>query len=320
MRTSLRFFALLGILTAFAPAHAQGRNWEVIPISDRSENLTAISFLKNDLGATVSGVASVFRFDGVEWTRIAEPQPFGKQVVFSGVVVPDASRVWVCSGSPQRESRGLAVYSEEAWEVFPSIAGVANPRVNGLWSHPESGLMLAALSNGRIARRDGEGWSCADLNLSGSFLAIHGSDAKNIWAVGEGGMIYFSDDGGITWADRSDSPEIIWQAVHTLAPDKTWMVGRGGEVAFWDGERLTIENPVKTILRGVFAVSPTEVYVVGSAAGPGTKGTFLAFNGSSWHVVEVRAHFGTLNAITSDPDGNLYAVGNGGIILRGSAD
>lgn len=29
------------------------------------------------------------------------------------------------------------------------------------------------------------------------------ADADNVWAVGEGGLILHSDDGGITWEDRS---------------------------------------------------------------------------------------------------------------------
>ena len=298
---------------------AQARNWEVtqVPVS---ENLTAVSFLKPDQGAVAGVSGSLFRFDGAEWKPT---RPFGEQFGFSGVVVPNASQVWVCGNGLRRESRGMAVYSEEAWEFFSTLSGIVSPPVNGLWTHPESGLILAALSKGRIVRHESGNWSCADLNLSGSFLAVHGSDPKNVWAVGEAGMIYFSDDGGNTWMENpasSQYPDVTWQAVHTLAPDKTWIVGRTGEVAFWDGTQLTVEKPAKpadTILRGVFAVSPEEVYVVGSASGPKAKGAFLVFDGSVWSNVDVQAAYGTLNAIASDSDGTLYVAGNGGVILVG---
>ena len=60
---------------------------------------------------------------------------------------------------------------------------------------------------------------------------MHFTDANNGWAVGDGGTILKTIDGGATWAPQtSGTPTQVLTGVHFTDANNGWAVGSGGTI------------------------------------------------------------------------------------------
>jgi Photosynthesis system II assembly factor YCF48 len=109
---------------------------------------------------------------------------------------------------------------------------------------------------------------------------VHFADARTGWAVGEGGTIVVTRDGGANWAPQHSGTEKYLQGVHFADARLGWAAGEGGTIlathdagASWARQRSGTEY-----LRGVHFADTR----LGWAVGEG--GTILATHdgGASW--------------------------------------
>jgi hypothetical protein len=154
---------------------------------------------------------------------------------------------------------------------------------------------------------------------TGFFLnAVSAPDASHAWAVGGGGSVVATQDGGETWAeqvDAADSAEDNLHAVSFVNDQDGWAVGEGGTiVATTDGgEHWTLQtSPTTLILYGVDFVDSQHGWAVGEAD------TILATEdgGATWTEQAVEAPDGRLLhgvSFVNDQDG--WAVGQGATVF-----
>lgn len=99
------------------------------------------------------------------------------------------------------------------------------------------------------------------------------------WAVGDGGVIARSTDGGLNWSYQNSKTSSDLQSVHFADDETGWAIGILGTIrstsdggATWSPEA----SGVTDTLYGVYALADNDVWAVGQS------GAILHYNGSLW--------------------------------------
>ena len=174
---------------------------------------------------------------------------------------------------------------------------------------------------------NGATWTSADVGAAnGDFVAnghaLFALDRYHIWLGTDGGRIYFSSDGGVTWTLQENAAisATAIQGISFTEPDIGFVVYTGGEVAkTTDGSQVgaTWSATTATLVAGardIHAISPFFVWVVG------TGGMYYTHDaGVTWSTRNVLA-IGTVDflneleglAAGSGASGPIYHTLNGG--------
>ena len=112
--------------------------------------------------------------------------------------------------------------------------------------------------------------------------------------------------------------------VDVLSPSNVWAVGSYDPldgspttqlVEHWDGTTWTALGVGRGVLRGVAAVSRTNVWVVGyPSSRPGRGSWTLHWDGTTWKAVTTPRHTDILYGVAAVSAANIWAVGNGGVL------
>lgn len=146
-----------------------------------------------------------------------------------------------------------------------------------------------------------------------------GGGAETVVAVGERGAILKRyGQAGTSWAQISSGTDRELMAI-AVAPsagggptDNAIAVGQGGVAVHWDGLRWRLEGTgTPATIEGVSFGSETVAFAV---AGP----YVLRWDGAAWSFVHQAS--GNLHGVVALSEGELYAVGDGGLVLHGEGD
>jgi hypothetical protein len=209
-----------------------------------------------------------------------------------------------------------AVAPDDVW----AVGGVGDP------AEPTSTL---------IERWDGKRWNLIDSPDGGQVVnvlqAVDATADNDAWAVGR------SSDGsvdrpliehwdGTAWT-LARSPTVAATAqllgVAAVAADDAWAVGSVGDATtgteralllHWDGSSwvpVDVTGAVgggRSLLAGVAAAAPNDVWAVGSDAETG-RGVVQRRDGSIWDVVPIETGAEVLAAVSALLDGTVWTVG-----------
>lgn len=166
----------------------------------------------------------------------------------------------------------LLMASAAAWAVEPAggvePVGAALDRPSLMIRAPERAVLLSAApagaawvavgERGIVVRSDdaGRNWVQIPVPVSVTLTAVRFADAQNGFAVGHGGTVLFTQDGGRQWERRLDGrriPELL------LADAQA----RGDALAQKDAERMRTDGPDKPLL-DVLLLGPARALAVGA--------------------------------------------------------
>lgn len=151
----------------------------------------------------------------------------------------------------------------------------------------------------------------AALGFAQGFNAVHSPNGNDVWAVGRGGNVFHSFDGGVTWASDGKGTSDL-RGVYSMG-SKVWLVGDGGNA--WktdDGGLSWSQMAVGTVsLRAVAFINQNTGWAVGA------NGTILkTLDGGSTWLPQASGTTVQLNAIAFVDSMVGYAVGNNGTMLK----
>ena len=267
----------------------------------------------------------------------------------NGVWPIDDTTVWVVGAV---QSRGMAArLAQGQWAESPVPAGT--PTLYGVWASGGSDVWAVGIG-GTILHYDGQAW--APVSVSGAaptqtLSAVWGASSTDVWVVGEGGVVLHGAANGIA-RETSNTTENL-TGVWGTGASEVWGVSALGTVirragGAWTvqgtdlaarvfygiwlaargdvwvvGDRVTLHNDGNAwatatnpldIATSVWGSASDDIWSVGRAVAPGT--TFISrFNGVEWMAVTSPATTPLL-AVRGTSATNVWAVGNGGTVLR----
>ncbi|HEX9987286.1 MAG TPA: S-layer homology domain-containing protein [Chloroflexia bacterium] len=282
--------------------HWQGSAWSIVetPVFYQAQLWGVTGIAADDVWAVgdydneTTYQPLILHWDGSVWSQIASPAP-GTFGTLRGIAANSASDVWAVGtyfDSDRGDQALITHWDGQDWSLIPSpnastgqgiLTSVAAISTSDVWAVGYSGNSTRRVF---ILHWDGTGWNVVPgPNTSDDYVltSISALSAADIWAVGDG-------------------------------PD-------GGFALHWNGTQWN-DVAIPDTLRGSFshvaAVSPTELWVVGSSGiFPGIKTLILLWDGTGWSQAVSPKPSDEINrlegvaAVAGSP-GHIWAVGTQG--------
>jgi hypothetical protein len=180
---------------------------------------------------------------------------------------------------------------------------MAVTRVSSLSTAVASALVAVSAAHGEL------GWRWEHPQPTSDDLgSVWCSGAGDVYASGYYGTVVRFD--GSAWSTVLEASRLLY-AVGGSGSADVWAVGHG-QIWRFDGERWTFVPglPAAISWYGVWASSPTDVFVVGEQA---FTGRIAHFDGTSWSIASPPGA-PPLRKVWGSGPANVYAVGDGAIL------
>ncbi len=245
----------------------------------------------------VGALGSLWHWDGGGWTQQASVA----KTDWRGIFGVDAQHIFAVG-----LAGAAAVFDGVTWKAAP-VAG--NQNLTGVFAaQGASGIVAFASSQSGIYQYNKTtGWQ-QNGNLYANFMAIHGSDATHMWAVGMTGAMAMWD--GVSWKTQTSGTSIALRDVWAASPTLVYAVGENGIILKYDGKAWKPMNSgVTTTLSSVWGNAGDDVWAVGA------RGVILHYNGKTWQQLPGQALDKLLDAVWTTPAGDLFALGEQELLI-----
>jgi hypothetical protein len=286
-----------------------------------------------------------------QWVAVNPAFPSASATLY-GVWPLDDGTVWVAGASGSRGIVGRFVAGLWVEAVLPSNA----PTLFGIWASGPTDVWAVGINGTVLHYDGGPTMTWTAVSISGTqptatLTGVWGASSADVWIVGQGGVILHGAASGVsaeasgTTADLAGvwglSASDVW-AVAARAPVlrrsatgwtvQTATLGSNVYYGIWlaaandawiAGDRATLHNdgagwtPVSNPLdsaTSIWGSASDDIWAVGRPANGGT--TFISrFNGVQW-VAATSPTTMPLQAVRGTSATNVWAVGNGGTVLR----
>ncbi len=211
----------------------------------------------------------LLHYDGKLWQKLS---PCTSQGGFVDVFAVTQNDVWVIESR-----RVIRILNNNASEV-PIALPTATTELRAIWG--VSGRIWVVGSEGMIQQWDGSKWIAQSSGVTNHLNGVWGPDVQNMWAVGDGGTIVYSN-GSVGWTLQSSSTTANLAAIQGRSSTAVWAVGATGTVLQLSGtkwDRVTI-SPSPNLL-GVSVASDDSGWIVSQSGAlfRRTAGNWVAHN------------------------------------------
>lgn len=282
-----------------------------------------------------------------QWV-VANP-PFPTTATLNGVWPIDETNVWVVGAM---SSRGIASHLVQGQWTDTALPGNA-PTLYGVWASSAADVWAVGIG-GTVLHFDGNLWTAASISgpaPTQNLSAVWGASATDVWIVGEAGLILRGSASGVA-RETSNTTENL-TGVWGTGPNEVWAVSALGTVLRRDasgwsvqaaalaprifygiwlsgrndvwvaGDRVTLHNDgggwatatnALDVATSIWGSASDDIWSIGRSTAPNTT-TISRFNGVQWLAVTNPATMQLL-AVRGSSATNVWAVGNGGTVLR----
>jgi hypothetical protein len=257
-------------------------------------------------GAHLSDGMVLLHYDGKAWTRVDSADT----ARFFALWGQSSSDVWAV-GSAADSTGIISHYDGTAWT--PSATKPPTPLSS---IHGSASDNVWAVGGSAVMHWDGKNWSTMSLG-SGRLAAVYTRSARDVWVVGDEGLLQHYDGSG--WTSFAQGAMDHLYAVRSFGPSDVWVAGENlpgngrsySVLLHYDGTAFTAAvPPVK--YAGLYALygSATDLWAGGNS------GYLTHYDGKSWTPGYDRTPTNQDVHGLGGAGGVLWAVGTYGAILR----
>ncbi len=212
--------------------------------SQTPETLNSVKFLNLHTGWAVgeNGTILFTTNGGLLWT----PQPGGESHRLNDVYFRDINTGWIVG------DRGLVMFTQEGslggfWRL--QISGTSR-NLNAIQWNGKNAFAVGAegvmIKTGRGALGGSGQWISLPPTVTlGSISNVFFMDPSRGWVVSRGGVILYTDNGGLSWMDRSPASPSPLNAVYFNSAKVGWAAGEDGTILYSvDGGMFWIKQRV----------------------------------------------------------------------------
>jgi hypothetical protein len=284
-----------------------GSTWRYDDTSGTSTMLYAIDAVsETDVWAVGANGTSV-HWDGTRWQVVST----GTTRHLYGVLAVAADDVFAVGTS------GTVIhYQGGAWtRISPAWLSA---EIETAWAPADGEHVYVAGTAGAVAvwERATGTWAPLTTGTMETLYSLWGSAETDLWAVGgnTGGTIFHYD--GSVWTEYLDAPSLDrrgFLALSGTAANDILAVLHDGGIMRYDGSTWRPEEGAATVsLRGVWGVSPQDVFAIGAATSlNGTDGTaLLRYDGTTWRLASWQTGFGARSVWAASADDVIAVAGD----------
>ena len=279
--TGQHYFVYQQSIGPFAASASQTWQWNLHGASSFTFSVLVNAKTENDGGV-------------LRWT------PQTTTSTFTGIWGATANAVYAVT-----EEGSIWRFNGTTWKDLPS--GGFNGLL-GIWGTDTTNI-YAVGGNGDILHYDGRSWVKQTSNTSNSLAGIWGSSANNVYAVGDAGTILHNNGTGWSPIVSTDTQNLatVWGASDTAV----FATGSAGEFWKFDGATWSKIGSDSGHVNcfSAWGSSNTDVYFACA------DGDLFHYNGTTV-ARRTTGQTTPLNGIWGSSASNIYAVGDGGTILR----
>ncbi len=180
-----------------------------------------------------------------------------------------------------------------------------------------SGLLLVSACGD-----DAPTWEVVQEELPGALLAVWGTSADDVWAVGadardgSGPVVLHREGDDWVRVETGQSAGTLWW-VHGFEGGPIYMGGEGGVILRYDGTAFEVmDTPGTATVFGIWGASPTEMWAVGGA--PSTEGFVWRLRGDVWEAETLPGDIASTSAmwkVNGTSAADVWLVGENGVAL-----
>ncbi|MDD5306616.1 MAG: hypothetical protein PHU25_04775 [Deltaproteobacteria bacterium] len=280
-------------------------------VSGRGENdVVAVGYFYDEPedGGTAEGRAWIRRFDGTAWTDV----DIGMDLVLTDVAWTQEGyrAVGRKPGRPSADFGSVVLrHDGAAWVVEANVDAL----LRSLDGAPV-GPIFAVGDHGRIARWDRDSWQTM---VNGAIC----DRITDVWAPPEGPVAASCEEGGLLVGDGFEWTDVLGdsgyrlQSVWTDGAGRLFAAGEDGAILGYDsGAWTSMASGISEDVNDIWGPSPSDLWAVGHL------GAIVRFDGTSWRPQDPGLTGYTLNAISGNDAGEIYAVGPLGLVLKHPCD
>lgn len=304
-------WACVGTACQILTSEDGGRNWNFRSSGPTTEWLD-VDFVDSLYGWVVGRGSQIMRTTngGASWTNVS-PASYHN---INGVSFVNRNTGWAVGDTAYilHTTNGGASWGTENLPIITkmNLLGVKFSDDKSGWICGSSGTYLFRTSNG------GTSWVASYTQITGTVtlrrLAVNG---PSVCAVGTGGVIYHTFDGGSTWKKQTSGTGQTLNGVSFPTVTRGIVVGNGGTVLTTvDGGATWVPVNAGTAqnLNGVV------MHADSSARACGTGGALMRSTdwGASWQFAQPQPTSNTINSVALPTGRSAFAVGQYGSILK----
>jgi hypothetical protein len=313
---------------------------------DELDSIVAISpqdvwTVGNYIGTQGYNQALIEHWNGRRWINIPSPNPGPARSYLQGVAAFSSNDVWAVGGTNAANWANPGTLIEHwngtSWSILPSTAGTLSG-VSVLSSNNVWAVGVDAAGHTLVEQWNGTQWNIIPSPSPGAFgnslASVTALSPTDIWAVGDYATTEFGDQALIEYWNGTqwsvvNSPVLgkypyELRSISAVAANDIWAVGYydtpPGDISLtltehWNGKKWSVvPSPSPTgddILRGVVAVSSTNIWAVGDYS-LGSHQLVMQWNGKSWSVVPSPHRpntISTLGGISADSAADIWTAG-----------
>lgn len=266
-------------------------------------NDTAATYNAPDVYYRVQSVAGTWTAETPVWSSHSLKTASGGERVSGGgtATALTAAQVTATSAAEGTYAAG-SFYQPATWPTSPQyVAGAFYLDATHAW----------ITGTGSVSFYDGSAWSRQTTPVTQTLEQVSFTSTTRGWAVGQGGVIVATSDGGTTWTSQtSPSGQNLWDLDCIGATTTCVAVGNGGVIIrTTNGTAWTsLASPTTQGLWDVDCISTTACWAVGNG------GTIVrTTNGTTW-TTQTSGTTSNLQAVSCLDANRCWAVGVGGVM------
>ncbi|GAA2084867.1 hypothetical protein [Actinomadura alba] len=316
--TASALAACATVLGTPAPTSADCECWHYVRAEGSTENATfsAVSAPSFDTAFAAGGrggMPLLAHWNGVRWRETALPVP--RDTTMEGVAASSTGDAWAVGYTPDGTAHTAHWTGERAWEAvpmpvhersLPRAVDARSPR--DAWIVGSRGEAHARAASWHWNGRRWRTVAVPDLSersepagprerAHSELVAVSALAADDVWAVGSSGSAASPSGAG-----PGQGGDAVRRAVITHWDGRTWTLVPAAPTRAAGGTS-------QSVLADVVALSPNDVWAVGTAS-PGTDVPLAQhWNGTVWEHVPIPLVRGRLYSVAGDGRGGVWAAG-----------
>jgi len=280
--------------------HYDGNMWSMMKRFNSSIN-DLWGFSSNDIFA-VGNEGTILHYNGITWSEMQSGTTESLNDIWGSKSTNVFTHYSVLNSD--KDLNTILHYDGISWKTIDNK--IEDIIILGLWGNSDSDIFAVGSNlltdTGSILHYDGVNWEVMTTISFHSYFKKVWGDNKNVFTVGNGGIIYHYN--GNSWTNMSYGTQNWLYSIWGSSSTDIFAVGGRGTIIHSNGNNnwSEMDSTTNNWLRSVWGLDKNNVFAVGD------KGTIIHYDGNNWSEMESNS-INNYNCVWGIDKNHIFAAG-----------